>query len=797
MSDVGDPVQPTVWRARKHFTVRVVTSIRDWRWPALWCLVAMLLGLSPNLRGQTQAESRCWEPDGPMEPTADHARVCPVHLDTLPPHSVGETGYTVAVATPLDTGTLLFLTSTEATPPARLLSSTAEGQTNRCMAQADAGVDCVTSLPVTRPGTYTLVVRDLVPDRKYFTHVQHQARGQLSAVITYPVRTHARASDSKAGREHTVLNGYFVGPGGCTRLGARQSVDGVNVICDGTSHQTRFAHAGLLAAVQPIIGADVWLAAGLVHNVPINGKLMTRWGGAPGDPAEWGCYYLAAGIPTACWEGPRGGQLDVHNRPRAVNTMGRWLPMPRILGALTDRCIANSNCNWLFPIRNECEHFSDALFAIVHGHVQVRGLRFGASTCRGMTINPPAGDGDDIRVWDSVFENIGYQFLVIQGGARYTVIKRNVFRGAGKCTYSRLVKGTVPRRNDPLAGNCGKPQGRGHSGGVVVSGVRDAYLGFLDNTVVATFSEGLQCFGSSKVWFKGNRVGNTAFAPYYLDTCEDAVVESNVAWSTNGDVGQPRGKRYGVDSASMRLIVEDSQLHRNGRHSVGVLVRNNLLAFNGTALKVALQRNAAAGGKQIGASYYHNTFVGALRQNIDVFQNLDHHNIAGVEIRNNLFAGPAGPVPSRCFVSADVTYDYNLYGFDGIPLACRGPNDINGGAATNPHLKINPFDSSRNEAAWRGHGASRMPDPDHARVVAGQATGARLNNLQCVDDAGIGGYARIAHEMDYPFSLDLNRDNVITEGELSGWKMCADRDFFGNPRGVAPSVGMHERGGPL
>jgi hypothetical protein len=258
--------------------------------------------------------------------------------------------------------------------------------------------------------------------------------------------------------------------------------------------------------------------------------------------------------------------------------------MPIIQGVLTDDCLINDNCDWTYisgPHPNECTSPYQAILNIYHSYVTVRGIAISKSRCRAVTIDPPGNvEITGIRFRGNVTEKSGYQALVLGKFARFSVIKSNVFRSAGRCTLSRHYGGTK-EPNVPGAANCGKSEaGSGaHSGGAPTSGIPNAYVGYVDNTFIRSFSEGIQCLKSTKVWFKGNRVGNTSFSPNYLDACVGSVTESNVFWNTQGDVGQQNGRSFSSDTAAARSIVE----HKNdGFDSVEITVRNNLFSFMGT-----------------------------------------------------------------------------------------------------------------------------------------------------------------------------------------------------------------------
>jgi hypothetical protein len=202
----------------------------------------------------------------------------------------------------------------------------------------------------------------------------------------------------------------------------------------------------------------------------------------------------------------------------------------------------------------------------------------------------------------------------------------------------------------------------------------------------------------------------------------------------------------------------------------------------------------------IGIALYHNTIIGALQSLVYLWSpRFTGPDITKIDFRNNILQGPDGTTKARCYAHANADYDYNLWGVASNAVwgtACQGANDVGGdGSAGNPGLVVN------SGASWVDHDWTNPPDPDNARLVADTNTGTDLNdNAACVSDiatADLANWAVIAHEMDYPYSLDANTDGEVTAAELANWKQCAYYDFWGNARANTPNMGMHEHGGSL
>ncbi len=756
-------------------------------------LALLLLAFAGYAQAADIAVTRCWEPDGPYAESGK----CPAQISVLGASSITTTSYVIGHTTNTATTTTYYYTV--ANPAGAVCTTLAP---TRKAHISGSGAVAASTTTIAGTGAQTKTISGLSPDSAYCTFVLQMTGYRASNRLALAVQTAPTTPVS----DDMVLSGYFVGEGGCTNRGGSATIDGVSVTCNGTAPGRRFAHFGVLPTTAAS-GTDIWWLRGSEHSVVSYGKVETKWGGSSMDPTDpgtayIGCYYIDTGdsdAPTACWEGTQAGTLD-NTLPTAKTTLAMGThTMPTVVGALTDDCLAADNCDWdydaaSFP--NECGSGDQAIFSIKHSYVTVRGITISRSRCRAVTIDP---DGDvtieGVIYRDNISEKSGYQSFVVGRFARFSVAKHNILRRAGRCALSREYGGT----SEPIGGGNCNPNGA-HSGGAVVSNVgAGAYFGMVDNTLIDTYSEGIQCNNSSHVWFKGNRTGNTVFSANYLDACENAVSESNIFWSTQGDIGQTNGRAWNTNTAAARTIVE----HANAQsplNSIKSTVRNNLFSYMGQGYVLAKQKQNTTASDLVGISLYHNTFIGARQRLLYThsaqFVTNNGVDVIKIDVRNNIFQGPDGSLGTKCFDDPDATYDYNLWGRTGLDTVCRGANDVGGiGSAGNPGLTLN------SGASWEGFDSSDPPDPDNARLVADTNVGTDLNdNGACVSDiatADLANWAVIAHEMDYPYSLDANTDGSVTAAELANWKQCAYYDFWGNPRANTPNMGMHEHGGSL
>lgn len=777
-------------------------------------LALILLAFAGYAQAADIAVTRCWEPDGPYA----EAGKCPAQISGAGATSIASTSFVLGHSTNTATTTTYYYTLANPTGAA---CGTLAPSRKAHIAGTGAYAFSTTTIGGTGAqtetiGTGTGADTALTAETDYCTFILQMTGYRASNRLNLAVQT-AQASVPVV---DMVLSGYFVGIGGCTTFGATQTVDSVSVTCNGTAHGRRFAHLGLVPT-SAAAGTDIWILANTTHDVPTNGKFETKWAGTSANPVDPGVayiggYYLDTGdsnAPTALWEGTLAA-APAHRTSAAGTTLAAGThTLPYIQGALTDGCLETNSCDWdyraaSFP--NECQSNSDSIVTIKHAYVTVRGVAIGKSRCRNLSVDP---DGDveilGVRIRESIIEKSGYQAFVVGKFARQSVAKANIFRSAGRCVWSRDNGGT----QEPVAtgdGNCANAIGAGHSGGAVVSNDQNAFFGYSDNTFIRSHSEGIQCLNGSHVWFKGNRVGNTSFSPNYLDACEDAIVESNVFWSTQGDVGQQDGRSYSSNTAAARTIVEAAQAPFNPA-SKGNTIRNNLFSYMGQGYVLAKQPGTTV-SDVVGVSLYHNTIIGARQRLVYLYSSrFSGPDVEKIDFRNNILQGPNGTQDIRCYADAQATYDYNLWGIADsrrfIPptpanpggsydTTCQGANDVGGdGSAGNPGLTLNAASS------WEALDWENMPDPDDARLVADTNVGTDLNDaVACTSDivaADLANWATIALEMDYPYSLDANSDGTVTTAELANWSQCAYYDFFGNARSNTPNMGMHEHGGGL
>ena len=762
-------------------------------------LTCLLLLVSVNSWSATDS-SRCWETDGVYVPDAYLGTRCPAHLTSGSTTLITDTGFTLSHSTTLATTTTYYYTI--ANPTAAVCSTL---EPSRKVFIAGTGAHAYSTTTVSGSGPQTKAIGTgsgadaaLVASTSYCTFVLQMYGQRPSNRLALSVTTIASGSPSS---DPMTLSGFFVDTtgGGCTYNGTS---------CDGASHTERLSSLAQVPS-SAAEGTDIWIKTGSVHDAEVNGNYATEWGGSEGSVAARayiGCYYLDTGrssVPTACWEGTLGAYLDARAAdPDAVTTMGTGLTLPMIRGSISDACIAAINCDWTWAAGSAddgCSSVSEGLLTIDHDSVWVVGLNISGSSCNGVTQSKTNASGEIIRnsmFRSNIVENAGFRFYELRN-VQYPIIKGNIFRGAGVCEFQSL------HDNAPTPtslGGCGRA---GHSGGVVVTGTDNAWAGYVDNTVIRSFSEGLQCYGSTKVWVKGNRVGNTQFGNFYGDACEGSIVESNVIWKTAGDAGQPAGYSLGADRGRITFSVEAS----GGADATltNLWVRNNLMASPATCLQGGFTKLAAGLTEQrtYGIGWFHNTCLGGRDKTIDIGINLDGASATDGDVYNNIFAAPSASTSSVCFSDVNMTYNYNLYGsgdnaVSNITASCRGANDMGGaGSSVNPALVLNPITTSV-QAQWAATDHNNQPDPDNARITADANFGLRLNNVACVSADDATEFAKIAHEMDYPYGLDTGDAGTNVDlSEMANWRQCAYYDFWGNPRGVSPNVGMHEHGGSL
>jgi len=769
--------------------------------PAVVILACLLFLVSAN-SWSVSVVSRCWEPDGPYVLTANLGTRCPAKLTSASATLITDNDYLLSHSTTLATTTTYYYTVAN---PTDAVCSTLQPNRKRHIAGTGAYAFSTTTLAGSGPQTETIgtgVGADtaLVAESPYCTFVLQMYGQRPSNRLIVSVETIPTAAP---GGDPMTLSGFFVDTtgGGCTYNGTS---------CDGASHSERLSSLAQVPS-SAAEGTDIWIRSSSVHDAEVNGNYATEWGGSEGSVAARayiGCYYLDTGrssVPTACWEGTLGDYLDARAAdPDAVTTMGTGLTLPMIRGSISDACIAAVNCDWTWAAGSAddgCSSASEGLLTIDHDSVWVVGLNISGSSCNGVSQSKTNASGEiisNVMFRSNIVENAGFRFYEMRN-VQYTVVKGNIFRVAGVCEFQSLPgQGNAPTPSS--IGNCGKA---GHSGGVVTTGTDNAWAGYVDNTVIRTFSEGLQCYGSTKVWVKGNRVGNTQFGNFYGDACEGSIVESNIIWKTAGDAGQPSGHSLGADRGRITFSVEAS----GGATATltNLWVRNNLMASPATCLQGGFTKLAAGLTEQrtYGIGWFHNTCLGGRDKTIDIGTNLDLVSATDGDVYNNIFAAPSASTSSVCFSDVNMTYNYNLYGsgdnaVSNITASCKGVNDMGGSASSvNPALVLNPITTSV-QAQWAATDHNNQPDPDNARITADGNFGLRLNNVPCVSAADATEFAKIAHEMDYPYGLDTGDAGTDVDlSEMANWRQCAYYDFFGNARGDSPNVGMHEHGGAL
>ncbi len=719
----------------------------------------LLLLLLPSLTWASNISVvRCWQPDGPYVPVADTATKCPAQLTGGATDTVTSSGYNITVSTNKSSGTIYVYTSTSSTAPSRKVHIAGTGAAHHG------------TITVSSSGSQTRAVSGLSSDTQYYTHILDMTTaGRPSNRIAIPQRTSASTPPATV-----VVEGYFWGTGGSD-------------FSAGTAHATKFASLEPIQSLSSVAtGTDIWGLSGSTHNVTSNEKFTTKWGGASGDPAYIGCYYIDGSTPTACWEGSAGGTLDL-TLPDAMteNTLGSQT-LPSVNGSLTDACLAAKNCDWQYPISNECSSGSDYIFGVRHSYVYIYGMKVEESACRGIDVSPGTiGQRDGaligFRMRHSITEQIGTQAFIAYSGIKYSLVHDSIGRYLGECAKSRNSGGTYPTGTSGSLAAGGVGCSGGGSAWIYQTSTR-AFSGFDNNVLVAGWTEVFHCLKSSHILMRGGVGGNVIRAGLYRDTCGDTIVERNMIWSVNGDVGFGSGT---VASTQIWGGTPDSNAEINQYTSpmepTNQLVRSNIFLGLSWCAALNLTNSAVVGGETTGGKFYHNTCVATRSRSISAGNNLTASSNLTFDMRNNVFADPNPTEASICKPSgaSDTNGNYNVFAAQPV-AACRGANDINSSAATDTLLTLpvgtSASPNTANIGAYRAVTYDNPMSYENVRPTAGTLTGTRLNNTACITDADLAEWEVIFSDMtDAPTG--------------STWKMCAAEYYDGEAIADTPVIG--------
>lgn len=691
---------------------------------------------------------RCWLPNGPYVPAASVVTKCPPLLVGGSTNTVLPTSYNISVTTNKSSGTIYAYTSTSATPPNRTAHKNGTGAVHHG------------TIAVSASGVQTRAVTGGTADTQYYTYLLHEVSGRPSNRITIPQRTAAGSPPAS-----TPVAGYFWGTGGSD-------------FNAGTSAGAKFASIQPIQSLSGVAtGTDIWGLQGSVHTVTSKGKISTKWHGSIGNPVIWGCYYLDGGNPTACTEGSAGSTLDLTS-PNALteNTAGSNA-LPQVLGAKSNACLDAKNCDWEFPVANECSSIDDQLVRVYHDYQDFWGFRISNSSCRGMTvwdgsIGVTDGSLTGFRFRGSVVERSGRHSILLFSGIKYSLIQDNIFRLNQACSRSRYHGGTYPSAAsaDLSSNRCQNP-----TSSIILQTSLNSYSGFSNNTLIFEYAENVHCLNSMHVLMRGNRIYN-GLKPMYSDACGNTIVERNLITPHNQNSGFGPGTSTAYYWNGLYDFNAEFNQWQLTPAPTNELVRANIFIGGGRCLSAGLSSSAVAGGEKISGKFYHNTCIATRGSNVVAGNNLTAAVNDGIDFKNNVFAGPTATDADIC--SADTTGNYNVYAKQPA-VACRGANDINSSAATDTLLTL-PVGTSgspnnANIDAWRTSDYDNPPNIENARPTAGTLTGTRLNNVQCISDAEV---TEWQHILDW-----IGGINTAT------WKMCAPEYFDGAAIPNTPILG--------
>lgn len=724
---------------------------------AIFSFVLMCVAtVSASAFGATITVSRCWEPAGPYVETANHATKCPMQLTgaAVNQATVTSTGYTVTVTTDKSSGTIYAYTSTSETPPSRKVLISGAGAVHH------------TSISISAAGTQTITVSGLTASTQYRTHLM--GANATSGRPSNRVLASQLTGSGGAPPATTTVAGYFWGTGG-------------NNASACTSHDTRCRDiGGVLAKTSSAtaVGTDVWGLAGSTHTVTSHGKLRTEWHGSAGNPVVWGCYYMNGSTPTACDEGPSGGDLDLTS-PNALTEFTQGSnTLPSIVGAKSDACLAAKNCDWEFPVANECASTNDDIVRVYHDYQEFRGMRVANSSCRGImvwdgTIGISDGSLIGFRFRDGIMEKNGRQSILLFSGIKYSLIQDSILRYNQACSRSRYHGGTYPSAAsaDASDNRCANPTST-----AIIQTSLNSYSGFSNNTLIFEYSENIHCLNSMHILMRGNRVYN-GLKPMYSDACGNTIVENNLITPHN----QNSGFGPGTSSAYFWNGLYDFNSEFNqwnfSPSPTNELVRANIFIGGGRCLSAGLSAAAVTGGEKISGKFYHNTCIATRGSNVLAGSNLTAAVNDGIDFKNNVFAGPTTTDADIC--STDTVGNYNVYAKQ-PPASCRGANDIGTNSAATDTLLTLPVGTSSapnttNINTWRTSDYDNPPNIENARPTAGTLTGFRLNNQQCINDADVTQWQTV---LDWIGGIDTAK-----------WKMCAATYYDGEDIPNTPVLG--------
>jgi hypothetical protein len=401
-----------------------------------------------------------------------------------------------------------------------------------------------------------------------------------------------------------------------------------NDSADGLSPKTAWKTVNKVNSTVRTTSANVYFRAGDVWH---DQQLRINWAGTATDPAIIDAYHLVDG--------------------RAVTGPGK-LRKPEINGTFEATCRAAKNCQ-LHNSRAVPSSMWHGLVVVGADNVTVRNLRLRDSAGAGITFREGSSyrniliENNDLAHWA--------RGLIRANRVSQLVIRGNVADQGNYCHRDKYSQ-------------CPGP---GWPAGIVVVDSKPAHALLENNTVTRNFGEGLSCLRSSHVIIRGNRAGNSRSSLYYLDNCNDSVVESNIAWADP----TKRWHWTGKGQEGIAMAAEDYPKSSTTGNTVNNIIRNNLIAGLGACFRIGMDERSRAAGVKIGGKIYGNTCMGI--QGFAFLNRLSDLNVERLIVSNNIFHstnGSNGPCRNDATV---VTMRSNLWNTK-PDASCRGSGDVVG-----------------------------------------------------------------------------------------------------------------------
>ena len=469
-------------------------------------------------------------------------------------------------------------------------------------------------------------------------------------------------------------------------------------------------------------GADVYLESGSVFD---NQTVVVDWGGSPSDWAILGCY-----------------KVGVNGQAESCSATD---PKPEINGTFELSCAQSRTC----AMDNHNAVPSSRWAALVD-------VKSSYVTVQNLALKDSAGVPIQIGEPNAQRSNFVFEDLEVVGSVNYIAL---VNHGASRGTIRRITAHSFNRcdefKFDVCVAEAGWPAG------IIVANTQDAYVIIEDNEVYQGFGEGINCFRSSHVVVRGNRVGNIHSNAIYLDNCSNSIVENNITWGDQNGKFNPHGA-----FAAVAIGQEDfTHWPGGGYDSINNVVRNNLLSGYGSCVWAFQYDRPRELGNRVGFYAYGNTCAAQSDRAVWLEQNIGAANITSIIVENNIFTGNYRDQACSSLNSANIRFDRNLW--SSVPAGnCRSGSDIIG----DPLMK-----ASVNDLASRNH--LNQPQPsDFALLDASPVlrAGKRLDNIELFNSASY-----------------VSHNNDSSSCELTGTALSVD--YHCVERQDPPSIGAIDR----